>query len=342
MRKFQRLLIHVVVLVCGLASLGDTAMAKVSIITNDVELIPFVLLTEEFLENIENKNTVRSYRNDLRQFADFVADKRGIKLDKLLFSDINKKVIDEFRIFKNNSESSATAARRINCIKSLCDYAAEKFRTYNKAKEVRNLSFTPDKYKSLSDEQVSSLLRQCLKLGIRDKFIIHLLLDTGLRCSEASNLTLNNLSDDFKSLVNVIGKGSKKRNIPLTLNLRKLLADYMQYRFDFPTRPEFPMLVSKYSSKAKDAESFKMNVKTIYRIFKSACLKAQIPLHLAHPHTARHTFARITLAKLTKEVGIDKALLYTKKILGHSNLDTTMKYLTTDDVEIVAVFERVG
>lgn len=342
MKTVQRLLISVVVLVGGLACLGDTAMAKVSIITNDVELIPVVLLADEYLDRVANKNTLRSYKNDLSQFLNFISNQKGTKIDKILYCDLHSGIINSFKETRLEKESKATVARRLNFIKAFTAFISEKHWVYDKSKSIRSVAINTDKFKSLSDEQLAALKRETLKLSIRDKFLIHFLIHTGLRNDEARNVTLGQFSEDFKKLENIKGKGAKTRNIPITKKLRSMLNDYFEHRYKFPTLPSFPLFVSDRNSKLNNSESYKLSNKQIYRIVRDACLDAGIPKALAHTHTLRHTFARITLEELSKVMNVKDALLGVMKLLGHSDLKTTMKYLTTDDDVLFDVLQRMG
>ena len=90
----------------------------------------------------------------------------------------------------------------------------------------------------LSDEQLSAILKVCEGKGFderRDSAIVRLFLDTGMRLSELTNLTLDNV-DLFgaNAAAHVIGKGSKARACPIGSRTAKALDAYLRVRDAHP------------------------------------------------------------------------------------------------------------
>lgn len=129
------------------------------------------------------------------------------------------------------------------------------------------------------------------------------ILDTGLRASELLSLTKQEI--DFDNLVfKVIGKGGKERLIPFSVELRKKLWRYCARSADrvvFGTQHDTEVSVRNFERDLK-------------------VLGDKIGVVKLHPHRIRHTFA----VSYLKAGG---NLEYLRKILGHTQLSTTQKYL---------------
>jgi integrase/recombinase XerD len=150
------------------------------------------------------------------------------------------------------------------------------------------------------------------KLGERRiHALVCLLLDTGLRISEGLSLTKEDI--DFDNLVlRVLGKGNKHRLVPVSSELRKILWRYMQR----PT-PKFV-----FGTK----NNTQITVRNFLRDFKKLGKKLHVTGVRVSPHTLRHTFA----VNYLKRGG---NLEFLRRILGHSSILTTQKYLRSLGVE---------
>lgn len=141
--------------------------------------------------------------------------------------------------------------------------------------------------------------------------LVCLLLDTGLRIEEA--LTLPSQAVDFDNLVlKVKGKGSKHRLIPFSQELRKVLWRYQRDNdkpLVFSTRNGTPL-----------------TARNALRDFKRLGKKLGITGVRFSPHTLRHSFA---VGYLRNGGNLE----FLRRILGHSSLATTQKYLKSLGVE---------
>ena len=130
-------------------------------------------------------------------------------------------------------------------------------------------------------------------------------LDTGMRISELLSLTRQDV--DLDNLVLLVhGKGNKQRLVPVSIELRKTLYRHLakhQHARLFTTRSGTPLTV-------RNSE----------RDFKVMCGQAGIVGVRASWHTLRHSFAVNYLRK-------GGNLYYLQRILGHSSISTTERYL---------------
>ena len=163
-------------------------------------------------------------------------------------------------------------------------------------------------------------------LDIRNRAILHLLYASGLRVSELTGLTLENVSFE-NSLIRVHGKGAKERIVPVASAVLTLLRKYILNARGELTRliPESPYLFVSHRSK-------KLNRERIWAIIKDAAFQAGIAKNI-HPHTLRHSFASHLLAN-----GADLRAI--QEMLGHADIATTEIYTHVDRGHLAAIHHK--
>jgi integrase/recombinase XerD len=163
--------------------------------------------------------------------------------------------------------------------------------------------------------------------NIKHKLIIFLMLDAGLRVSEACSLKLENFNFKNKSMtVRSLKRheSSKKlfRTIPLSDRLYLILADYLYnnkhlHKEDYLFPSGDTHLSRDAANKFLSRINYKLNIKNL------------------HPHALRHTFA-------TNHIATGTPLENVKEMLGHERYDTTLIYthipveLLRSNIEAVA------
>ncbi|MBI4708506.1 MAG: tyrosine-type recombinase/integrase [Candidatus Omnitrophica bacterium] len=168
-------------------------------------------------------------------------------------------------------------------------------------KRWMNKANSPVRY--LVEDEVNQLCRACKKE--RDRLLILLLFQTGLRISEALALTPASIGEfEGKPVMEIIGKGKKLRIVALPMNLREKLESYA-YRARIEPRMRF----------------FEINRSRAWQILNEAREAAGLEKRV-FPHLLRHSDAIIRLRK----TGNPKALQYH---LGHNSPAMTLRYLST-------------
>ena len=148
--------------------------------------------------------------------------------------------------------------------------------------------------RALSPAHVQALLGSCR--GQRDRLLILVPLDTGLRLSEVAAMR----QDSVNSTVRVIGKGNKARHVPISPGLAKELRGIGDLAYVWTTGKGTPMSAD--------------GLKTAYRrVFKRAAVRGG-------PHSLRHTFA-------TEYLRGGGDIYRLSRILGHSTTRVTERYL---------------
>ena len=171
---------------------------------------------------------------------------------------------------------------------------------------------------TLSKEQMKRLLSWRPKTFAEHRLqvLVYLLLDTGLRISEALSIRREELDLD-NMLVTVRGKGGKFRALPFSFEMRKALFRWTQ-RHSFPL--VFPTI-----------QGCMVNQRNLLRDLKWLQNQVGITGVRFSPHTFRHTFA---VAYLRRGGNV----FYLQKMLGHSTLEMTNRYvrsLGTEDLQAV-------
>ena len=150
----------------------------------------------------------------------------------------------------------------------------------------------------------------------RERALILLLLDTGLRLAEVTGLRVADLRPDGTMLV--MGKGSKERIVPLGAAARRALLRYVAERG--AVRPTDPVFMGRWGRPLR-RKSIQLAIADLGR-------RAGVATRCS-PHTFRHTFARSYLVN-----GGDVFSL--QQILGHTTLDMVRRYVSLTEADLVA------
>jgi len=151
--------------------------------------------------------------------------------------------------------------------------------------------------------------------GLRNKAMITLMLNTGLRVSELIDLKSQNIDLTKRTLKVVNGKGHKDRNLVIPEKTAELLKQWNKKR-------------------AGNTERFYFNTKDgkplsriyVFLMIKRYTRRAGIDKHV-YPHTLRHTFAT-NFYRQTKDIET------LRKLLGHSDISTTQIYVTLANIDV--------
>lgn len=273
--------------------------------------------------NVSN-NTIRSYKNTFELFLNYCKD-NGINIFKVDIEIFAEKRILDFlnylEIERNNSIT--TRNQRLAAICSFIKYIYTKENDYIlEFQKILNIPYKKSEQKIveyLSVEALEIFLAQPdvkTKKGRRDLAILVTLYDTGARVSELINLKVRdiNFENGHNATVQLLGKGNKRRIVPLVSNTVKIIQNYM---CENKLTDNLDDYLFTNTSKKKLTDS---GITYIIEKYKNLALDVSniIPKHI-NPHTFRHTKAIHLL-----EAGIP--LVHIKDILGHSDLRTTEIY----------------
>ena len=193
---------------------------------------------------------------------------------------------------------------------------------------------TPDKFlrtqetrslRSFTSSQALLARTKGTQNPVRNHLIIELALGTGLRVSELASLQVKDLhlGKGQNSLIVRNGKGGKDRIVSFNSTLKKLIADYLDYRTS-----KSPYLF--HSERAEQMTRF-----GIGRVFKKLAKLSGISNHHSI-HSLRHTYA----TNLYKASEYNLRLV--QKQLGHSSITTTSVYSDVISKDLDIALEKLG
>jgi integrase/recombinase XerC len=158
---------------------------------------------------------------------------------------------------------------------------------------------------------------------LRDMALLELLYGSGLRISEALNLDTTDVHPGILH-IQVMGKGSKQRQVPLSDTCVIALERWLSVRSSVPPAPgERAFFLGKRGKRLSRRQAS--------LILEEKALIAGIPQHVS-PHDLRHSFATHLL-----EGGAD--LRAVQELLGHSRISTTQRYTHLDLNALTRIYD---
>lgn len=317
---------------------------------------------ELFLQYIKNernfsKNTLIAYSNDISQFHDYL----NRRLANCVYKNVDYPILREWvMMMMSMNMSNRSVCRKIGTIRKFFKFLVREgvieqnpadlldrpklpkrlptFISEDKMKLVGEKDFFNDSnlvvkdinnLGSVDDAEVSTEKKFVIS---RDRLVVELLYQTGIRKAELCGLMLKDL--DFpKMQILIRGKGNKERLVPILSGLREMFEDYLVARKNL--FGDFGGI----GSYAKDGEyvflsNKGMNIysKLVYRIVNKYLAKVTT-MKKKSPHVLRHSFATHLLNN-----GAD--LVAIKDLMGHADLGATQLYTHVEFKELVKIFKQ--
>ncbi len=273
--------------------------------------------SDHFLDHIAHQkrysfNTIEAYRRDLESFSLFLGATYEVKnLEQASHVMIRDYILNQLE----SGIAVSSVKRRISTLRSYYKYLIKEGKI--EANPVSRI-VAPKSAKNLpsfvKEEEMLELLKPELFttdfIGIRDKLVLDLFYQTGMRVTELIHLNNSSVDTSSKSL-RVLGKRNKERIIPLSEQLLHEIGVYLSLKkSNFPDCRSHHLLVSDKGEK--------LNRKLVYNKVKHY-LSQVSSLNKRSPHVLRHTFATHMLKN-----GADLNAI--KEILGHASLAATQVY----------------
>lgn len=267
-------------------------------------------LSALWLEKGLSEHSLSAYRRDLCAFEAWLI-KQGASLLK---ADAGK--VQAYLAYRYAARvSPRSVSRGLSCLRGFYSHQVREGRIQdNPVATVSSPKLGRPLPKILSEADVDSLLRAPTEsdpVAMRDRTMLELLYATGLRVSELTGLTLNQVNVR-QGVVRVRGKGDKERLVPMG----EEALDWLR-RFVAGARTE--LLAGKQSDALFPSKrGTAMTRQTFWYRIKHWAAVAGIDKPLS-PHTLRHAFATHLINR-----GAD--LRVVQLLLGHSDLSTTQIY----------------
>ena len=264
-----------------------------------------------WLEDGLARNTLDSYRRDLRQFGRWLRGGYGRTLLETQHADVLAYLAYRFE----HKGKASSAARLLSSLKRFFQFALRErllardpTLNIDAPRQARRLP------KSLTEADVEALLAApdtATPLGLRDRAMLELLYAAGLRVSELVSVSVAQLSVDM-GVVRTLGKGSKERLVPVGDEALAWIRSY--------TSEARPALLAGRAAEALfvTARAQAMSRQAFWNLIKRYALRAGIAISIS-PHTLRHAFATHLLNH-----GAD--LRVVQMLLGHADISTTQIY----------------
>lgn len=164
----------------------------------------------------------------------------------------------------------------------------------------------------ISDEAIELLRDHCQCL--RDLAMIDLLYSTGIRVGELVNLNISDVDFEARECV-VFGKGDKERKVYFDAKAKLHLLNYLNKRND--DNPALFVTLDAPHDRLK-ISGVEMRIRTLGR---------KLNMGKIHPHKFRRTMA-------TRAIDKGMPIEQVQKILGHSQIDTTMQYAIVNQTNV--------
>jgi len=269
--------------------------------------------------------TIEGYRSDLKAFESFYKELNGSLSWETIDADVAREWI--VRMMEHGNKASSVQ-RRMSALRSF--YRFLQLRGYITHNPVSNI-VAPKKERALPtfirEDDMARLLEQEGMFddtfeGRRDRLIVDMFYETGLRLSELIGLDTTDVNLTSQVL-RVTGKGNKQRIVPFGDNITQLIIKYNKERARVTKEQDGPYFVTREGQRLLPARVRRM-------------VKRQLGLvtlqRKRSPHVLRHTFA-------TSMLNHQADLQSVKELLGHEKLSTTEIYTHTTFEELKRVYE---
>ena len=287
-------------------------------------MTPFFL--SEFLTYLEvekrySSHTITAYKKDIEQFFDFLDIENEKDLKEVSYQSVRSWLVD----ILEKGNSNRTAARKISslrvCFKWLLkegvvsDNPVSKIKAPKQSKKIpsffREGQLDPTNFDTLFDDSFD---------GVRNRLIIEVLYQTGIRLSELIALKVKDV-DQYK--VKVLGKRNKERAIPISEKLSGLISEYQKLLLEKGLFSEYLFVLQNGNT---------LYPKFVYRLINSYFGNVT-DIDKSSPHVLRHTFAT---HMLNNGAGLETL----KELLGHANLSATQVYTHNTFSQLTKVYSQ--
>lgn len=301
-----------------------------------------------------SSNSINSYKDDFKSICLYVWDKNwfieniGLKKkpdysritskeeikSELLIENFTHKIISEYLLeLKKKDFKNSTISRRYSALNQFFNFEVNESRLnenpMDRIERISSKRVLPD---VLSEEEVEEILiyvRNSVNIGseskkkksLRTACLVEVLYATGMRVSELITLKLSDLRLS-RRILNVIGKGSKQRIIPITSRAHDIIVKWMNY---IPENSVY--LFPSYGINGH------LTRDSVNKLLADISLNTNIDRKRLTPHKLRHAFATHIMNR-----GAD--LRVVQELLGHSSISTTEIYTHILDTRLVDLLKK--
>ncbi|MGO9307022.1 MAG: tyrosine recombinase XerC [Candidatus Korobacteraceae bacterium] len=283
----------------------------------------------KFIRALQERNasahTIKAYRTDLAQFADYIGPQGWRDIDHVLIRGYLANLYER-------GLSKTSVARALAALRSLYRWLAQEGEVEQNPAALVATPKLPKKLPRVPTiEEVNTVLDsempECSAFGERDQVILELLYGCGIRNSELIGINL----DDIRwsnEVVLVRGKGRKERYVPFGDSAKTAVQAYL------PARQRVLGETKRTSERALliNLRGARLTTRSVGRIVKQIAVARGLSPDV-HPHTLRHAFGTHML-----EEGADLRAI--QEMLGHERLSTTQRYTQLTVKHVMEVYDK--
>lgn len=304
------------------------------------------LLQNYFLQRLIQQRkvsgqTVNSYRDTFRIYIAFLSEKYGISAVSVKLENFDLLYVQEFCKYLEQvrGNKAVTINNRLAAIRSFMGYVAQTEPEYGGIVN-RALMVPMQKHETLAmdfitKDEFQAMLDTCVTskpLGSRDKLMLLILYNSGIRVSEMLSLKCSDIKGSDlpgRTCIKIQGKGRKERIVPLWKNTAEYLLKYISVN-----------AISGNDSIFNNKNGSKLTRSGVrFRIKKIVKETSEISFTLKEKNITPHSF-RNSVAMNLLRAGVDISTIAIW--LGHTSIETTHKYMVSDIEQKRKVMEQAG
>lgn len=274
--------------------------------------------------------TIASYSTTFSLLITYLNDKKNILPEKLTFDCVDRETILNFLQWLKDARCCCTRScnQRLAAIKSFYKFMMYEDTSHmDEWKQILAISQRKDAKKVVQYLSVSEVKELLNKIpietinGRRELTILSLLYNSAMRVSELTNLKVSSVRGDEYNVIEVHGKGNKRRLIPINKDMAGLLKEYMmEHGLNAPAMESHPLFYN-YRKEPLSDEGINYILNKYVRLAKAE--HNDMFSFKITPHILRHSRAVHWLM-----AGID--ITYLRDLMGHVSVQTTEIYAKVD------------
>lgn len=292
-----------------LKHLGNGESAKPSNTSNEEYLTMF--LNAKKLEGCSER-TINYYRVTVNHFLSSIST----PIRRISTDEIRQYLVDYQQ--RNNCGKITVDNVRRNMSSFFSWLEEEDYILKSPMRRIHKIKTKVEVKETISDENIEKIRDSCTEL--RDIAIIDLLYSTGMRVGELVNLNIQDINLEQRECV-VYGKGDKERRVYFDARAKLHLREYISSRKD----NEEALFVSL------SAPHNRLRISGVEVRLRTMGRKLNIPR--IHPHKFRRTMA-------TRAIDKGMPIEQVQKILGHSQIDTTLRYAIVNQTNVKTAHQK--
>lgn len=259
-----------------------------------------------------SERTVSYYRLTIKHFLSAIST----PIRKINTDEIRRYLVD-YQARNNCSKITVDNVRR-NLSSFFSWLEEEDYILKSPMRRIHKVKTKVEVKETISDENIEKICDSCTEL--RDVAIIDLLYSTGMRVGELVNLNIQDLNLEQRECV-VYGKGDKERRVYFDAKAKLHLCEYINSRTDGGDA----LFVSLSSPHNRlKISGVEIRLRTLGR---------RLNLPRIHPHKFRRTMA-------TRAIDKGMPIEQVQKILGHSQIDTTLRYAIVNQTNVKTAHQK--